>query len=54
MILKEWDPEKTLDEMDLSSVEYWVQIHGLSLEVFDVENARLIGCKLGDIGDGQS
>ncbi|KAB1205593.1 hypothetical protein CJ030_MR7G017765 [Morella rubra] len=29
MILKEWDPKKTIDEVELSMVEFWVQIHGL-------------------------
>lgn len=41
MILKEWDPDKTLDELELVSVVYWVHIHGLPLE--------LSGCMLGEI-----
>lgn len=49
MILQEWDPNQTLDEVDLSTVVFSVQIHGLPLEIVDVENARLIGSKLGVI-----
>lgn len=49
MILKEWDPDKTLDELELVSVVYWVHIHGLPLELFDDDNARIIGCMLGEI-----
>lgn len=42
MILREWDPSQTLDEVDFSTVEFWVQIHGLPLEITDEANARLI------------
>lgn len=49
MVLKEWEPKKTNDEVDLSFVVYWIQIHGLPLEIFDEDNARLIGNKLGEI-----
>lgn len=33
IILRDWDPKKTIDEVKLSMVEYWVQIHGLPLEI---------------------
>lgn len=49
MILKEWNPKESLEEVDLSVVEFWVQIHGLPLELVDADNARLIGCKLGEV-----
>lgn len=46
-ILKEWDPSLTFDEVDLTRATYWIQIHGLPLEVFGNENALLIGNKIG-------
>lgn len=49
MILKDWDPTQTPDEVDLAAVVFWVQIHGLPLEILDEENARLIRSKLGVI-----
>lgn len=39
----------TIDEVDLSNVVYWIQIHGLPLKVFDEDNALLIGSKLGQV-----
>lgn len=42
MILREWNPRETIDEVDLSMVEYWVQIHGLPLEIVDAANARSV------------
>ncbi|KAB1225194.1 hypothetical protein CJ030_MR1G016592 [Morella rubra] len=41
--------KETIDEADLSMVEFWIQIHGLPLEIVDEVNARLIGCKLGEV-----
>lgn len=49
LILREWDPSTTLDEVDLSMVEFWVQIYGLPLELVAEDNARLIGSMLGMI-----
>lgn len=49
MIRREWNPKETIDEIDLSMVEFWVQIHGLPLELVDATNARLIGSKLGEV-----
>lgn len=49
MILKEWNPQETIDQVYLSMVNFWVQIHGLPLEIVDEENARSIGCKLGEV-----
>lgn len=49
LILREWDPSQTLYEVDLTMVEFWVQIYGLPLELVDEENARLIGSMLGTI-----
>lgn len=46
MMLREWNPRETIDEVDLSMVEFFIQIHGLPLEIVDEENGRLIGCKL--------
>lgn len=39
MILREWNSQETIDEVDLSLVEFWVQIHGLPLEIVDEDNA---------------
>lgn len=60
MILQERDPPHTLEEVQLSDVVFWVQIHGLPLEIMDEDNARLTGRMLGtileldDIDDHQS
>lgn len=51
MILREWDPKQTIDEVELSMVEFWVQIHGFPLEIVDEVNARLIDSKLGEVLD---
>lgn len=54
MILKEWTMGSSIDKTDLSKVAFWVQIHGLLLEVFDVENAKLISRKLGEVEEVDS
>lgn len=49
MLLKEWKRGETIDEVELSHAQFWVQIHGLPLERLDEENALLLGTKLGSV-----
>lgn len=38
---------KSDDEIDFGRVQMWVQIHGLSLEMFNKQNAQCIGDSIG-------
>lgn len=49
MILKEWRRGETIDEVEISRAQFWVQIHGLPLERLDEENTYLLGSKLGGV-----
>lgn len=42
-------PNETVDEVELSSVAFWVHIHGLPLGGFKRENAFILGTKLGKV-----
>lgn len=47
MILKDWRQGESINDVELSYAQFWVQIHGLPMESLDEDNAILIGCKLG-------
>lgn len=43
LVLKSWDPKITEQEMDFSSTIFWVQVHGLPLDHYTIDNAVDIG-----------
>lgn len=43
LVLKQWDPATTEDNMDFSQSEFWIQVHGLPLDHITADNARRIG-----------
>ncbi|XP_040996158.1 uncharacterized protein At4g02000-like [Juglans microcarpa x Juglans regia] len=49
MILKEWLPRHSLQEVDLRYLAFWIQIHGLPLELVTQENAEKIGRVIGNL-----
>lgn len=49
MILKEWLPGQSLREINLWHSAFWVQIHGLPLEMTTQENAESIGKVMGNL-----
>lgn len=51
MILGQWSPGETVEQVELSKVSFWVQIHGLPLGVLERDNAILLGSKLGEVID---
>ncbi|OMO95873.1 hypothetical protein COLO4_15631 [Corchorus olitorius] len=56
--LQQWKPSQSLQEIDFSHMEFWIQIHNLPLDMMTKENAEKIGKILGklnkveDIMDG--
>lgn len=49
MVLKEWLPGLNLQEIDLIHSAFWIQIHGLPLEMMTERNAEKIGKVLGNL-----
>lgn len=43
MVVKPWPPELSIDEVDLSSCAFWVQVHGLPFQNLTAVNAIKIG-----------
>ncbi|KAL4353640.1 hypothetical protein GQ457_06G004930 [Hibiscus cannabinus] len=43
LILKEWPKEATLEEIDFSLAEFWVQIHNVPMALLNGNNAEKIG-----------
>ncbi|KAH7516188.1 hypothetical protein FEM48_Zijuj10G0108900 [Ziziphus jujuba var. spinosa] len=43
LALKEWNPHMSLRDFNFSHITFWVQIHGLSLQFMNRENAFKIG-----------
>jgi hypothetical protein len=54
--VKPWPPNLTLEEVDLNTCAFWVQVHGVPLENMMVFNAikigKLIGLEVLDVEDG--
>ncbi|KAG7943781.1 hypothetical protein I3843_15G061100, partial [Carya illinoinensis] len=46
MMLREWPPGLSLQEVDLTYSTFWIQIHRLSLELITETNAEKIGLGL--------
>lgn len=49
MILKEWKQGETINEVEISHAQFWIQIHGLPMECLDKGNAYQLGSKLGKV-----
>ncbi|OMP10336.1 Endonuclease/exonuclease/phosphatase [Corchorus olitorius] len=47
--LKVWPPEKTVREVDLDSIPFWVQIHSLPRDMMIESNARKIRVLIGSV-----
>jgi hypothetical protein len=49
LFLKYWDNVSTYSDIDFSTAAFWVQVHGLPLDMMSEKNARSIGSCLGDL-----
>ena len=49
LILKHWNKKQTAEDVDFSSLQIWVQIHGLPIEYMSKENAEKIGVLVGKV-----
>jgi hypothetical protein len=49
LFLKYWDNASTYSDIDFSIGAFWVQVHGLPLDMMSENNARSIGSCLGDL-----
>lgn len=45
--MKVWEKNQSLDEVDFGSIRMWVQVHSLSGEMINGDNARQIASKVG-------
>lgn len=49
LFLKYWDNASTYSNIDFSTSAFWVQVHGLPLDMISEKNAHSIGSCLGDL-----
>jgi len=49
LFLKYWDNASTYSDTDFSTGAFWVQVHGLPLDMTSEKNARSIGSCFGDL-----
>ncbi|KAJ4838326.1 hypothetical protein Tsubulata_031744 [Turnera subulata] len=49
LLLREWDAKTPLAEVDLSSADFWVMVHGLLPDQLTMENAACIAELLGEL-----
>jgi hypothetical protein len=49
LFLKYWDNASSYSDIDFSTGAFWVQVHGLPLDMMSEKNARSIGSCLGDL-----
>lgn len=49
LVLANWPAEKSIDDIDLSYVHVWVQIHGLPRDQMNLKNAGAIGRLIGEV-----
>ncbi|OMO73700.1 hypothetical protein CCACVL1_17176, partial [Corchorus capsularis] len=45
--LKKWEVEEVISDIHFEEVQYWIQIHGLPLEMQTDENVKRVGSRLG-------
>lgn len=48
MSIQKWDPSVGLTMVNFKKIQFWVQIHDLGLEKFNMENAKRIGNIIGE------
>uniref|UniRef100_A0A2N9GET6 CCHC-type domain-containing protein n=1 Tax=Fagus sylvatica TaxID=28930 RepID=A0A2N9GET6_FAGSY len=49
LVLKEWHPQQTVQEIEFDSTEVWIQVHGLPLDLVSDTNVKKIGQKVGRV-----
>ncbi len=49
MVVKPWPPELSIEEVDLSTCVFWLQVHGVPLQNLTAVNAIRIGKFIGDV-----
>jgi len=49
LVVKPWPPELSIEEVDLSTCVFWLQVHGLPLQNLTAVNAIRIGKFIGDV-----
>lgn len=49
LCLHRWTPELSIHEIDFSYSPFWIQIHGVPLEGFSVQNATKIASRVGEV-----
>ncbi|XP_030970072.1 uncharacterized protein At4g02000-like [Quercus lobata] len=51
LILKQWNQNMVVEDLDFSSLPVWIQVHNLSIEYMSKENAVEIGSLVGEVVD---
>ncbi|KAK4267450.1 hypothetical protein QN277_024229 [Acacia crassicarpa] len=46
--LQEWEDDMVIEEVSFDSAPFWVQFHGLLMDVFDSVNAKILGDAVGE------
>lgn len=49
MILKEWYWDSSIEEIDVSKAQFWVQLHSIDLSIASLHNIALIGRHIGTL-----
>ncbi|GLT59031.1 hypothetical protein SLA2020_318770 [Shorea laevis] len=49
LFLKYWATDAAIEDFDFNKGEYWIQVHGLPLDMLTVASAKAIGSSLGDL-----
>lgn len=45
--IRQWDPQKSLRDVEFVWVQFWIQIHGLELKTYTTKNAWVFGNSVG-------
>lgn len=48
LVLERWSPQVSMREIEFLHAPYWIQIHGMPLELFSKHNAIRVGNKIGE------
>ncbi|KAF3950817.1 hypothetical protein CMV_023477 [Castanea mollissima] len=51
LILKQWNQNMVVEDLDFSSLPIWIQVHNLPIEYMSKENAVEIGALVGEVLD---
>lgn len=49
LLLKQWSPQISSQEVEFSHSPYWIQIHGMPLELLSKDNATRAGSRIGEV-----